>query len=301
MPSRPIVVQTTDFNENSGGSIVLHYLVHSLRKLGVEAYVTPNVKEITRFYPRWVKSIDDKFKYKRFQKKSLLSNKMDTPLAPKNIITDSIVIYPEIVQGNPLNSERVVRWFLNKPGFFNGLKYFHNNDEEVFFYQYAFVEGIKKIPKDNLLQIRWLRNDIYQNNNLPSRQGSCRMIRKGKRLGELNIPEGDKSIRLDGLSHVEIAKIFNKTNIFFCHDPYTMYCYYAVLCGCVPVVIPQKNLTKEQWRNGFELKKGVAYGEDEISWAIKTRNELILDMEKAKNSEQLLIKKFLSKIESRFK
>ena len=299
MSSRPIVVQTTTFNENSGGSIVLHYLVHSLRKMGIEAYVSPNVKERSNYYPRWTKLIHDKFLYHRFKKKLNLLDVMDTPIASKDIIADSIVVYPEIVKGNPLNAKRVVRWLLNKPGFFNRAPYVHNVNEEIFFYQYAFAQGIKEISSDNLLQIRWLRHDIYKNKNLTNRQGSCRMIRKGKRSKQIAIPERDESILIDGMSHVEIAKIFNKSKIFYCHDLYTMYCYYAVLCGCVPVVIPQDNLTKEQWRDGFEMKNGVAYGEDEIDWAIKTREQLILDMQNSKNTEKIQIEAFLTKVQSR--
>lgn len=300
MLSRPIVVQTTNFNENSGGSIVLHYLVHSLRKLGVEAYVSPNLKEKSIFYPTLIKSIHDKIQYNNFKKKTPSFKTMDTPIAPKNIISESIIIYPEIVRGNPLQSNRVVRWLLNKPGFFNGVTYEHNPKEEVFFYQYAFIDGLREIPKDNLLQVRWLRDDIYKNRNTSNRAGSCRMIRKGRKLSGIKIPTKDNAIRLDGKSHIEIAEIFNKTEIFFCHDPYTMYCYYAARCGCVPVVVPQMGLSRKKWRDGFEIKNGVAYGEDEIDWAKATRSALMSDMKNAKLEETKQLKVFLSKIRCRF-
>ncbi len=40
-------------------------------------------------------------------------------MAPSRL-HQSVVIYPEITNGNPLGAKHVVRYLLNKPGFFNG-------------------------------------------------------------------------------------------------------------------------------------------------------------------------------------
>lgn len=46
---------------------------------------------------------------------STVCNREQTPVSP-----DTIVIYPEIIRGNPLNARRVVRYILNVPGRFGG-------------------------------------------------------------------------------------------------------------------------------------------------------------------------------------
>src|SRR3954469_3045856 len=46
-------------------------------------------------------------------------------------VGDSIVIYPEIVSGNPLQARKVVRWALNNPGLLGGDSSYP--DEEMVF------------------------------------------------------------------------------------------------------------------------------------------------------------------------
>ncbi len=44
---------------------------------------------------------------------------------------DSIVLYPEVVSGNPLKAAKVVRWTLNSPGLLGGDA--HYADDEMVF------------------------------------------------------------------------------------------------------------------------------------------------------------------------
>lgn len=295
-PSRPIVVCCPSFNENIGGVIVLHTLVDRLRQLGVDAYAVHSRKDYSKVRPHWRRVVKQWVGHSSFRRFKTHPS-MDVPVASDEIINESIIVYPETVVGNPFGGKRVVRWLLNTPGFFDGNTKI-GEGEEVFFYQDAFVQGVEGVPYNRLLQLRWLRDDIYFDQGLP-RSGSCRMVRKGKSTIS-KIPSPDYAIKLDGKKHTEIAQIFNKTEIFFCHDLYTMYTYYAALCGCTPVVIPQPGLTSENWRSGFELKNGVAYGEEEVSWARETRPQLIADMVSARERETESIIRFLSIVTNRF-
>jgi hypothetical protein len=302
---KQIVVQAPSFDETSGGAIVLHYLVDRLRSLGFDAYVYPilGLDE----YPEWpdfspVKRIVTFIKNTKRRlvliKKFKQSPLMDTPLASKEILRDAVIVYPEIISGNPLNSKYVVRWLLHKPGFFYKHVVF-GSDELTFFFQHDFRDGCEWVDPENMLNINWVRDDIYFNQGLTKRTGACRLIRKGNFSG---LEEGydDEAIILDGMSHLEMAQIFNRTKFLFCHDPYTMYCYYAVLCGCVPIIVPFDGLSKEDWRSTALFKHGIAYGMDEAEWAEKTRGKLIDEFSAIQSMEDEMIKRFAEKISSRF-
>ena len=236
---RPIVVDCPPFHENNGGAIVLHTLVDQLRALGVEAYAVSlghdyaDIKSpLLRALKRW---------NRRRRRGSFKTHpSMDVPLAPKEIIEHAIVVYPETRSGNPLQSSRVARWMLHKHGFF-GVDAKIGPNEEIFYFHAAYVEDFKKIPNDRILTVGYFNEYMYKNLGHP-RQGTCRMIRKGKYSGYL-IPEPDNAILLDGKSHREIAQVFNTTEIFYCHDPYTAFLYFAALCGCVPVVVPLSDVS----------------------------------------------------------
>jgi hypothetical protein len=286
---RPIIVDCPSFNEDNGGAIVLHALVDQLRAIGVEAYAISlepdyvNIKSpLIRTLKRW--------NWRRRKRCFKTHPSMDVPLVPKEIIDQAIVIYPETRSGNPLQSKRVVRWLLNKPSFF-GIDAKISSNEEIFYYQEVFAEDFKEISKDRKLTVRWFDKNIYTDLGLP-RSGNCRMIRKG-RYTKGAIPQIEGEILLDGKSHIEIAHIFNTSERFYCHDPYTTYLYFAVLCGCIPIVVPQPGLSSEDWRAGMDLKNGVAYGEDEIQWAIDTSGLLKSDMSATKDSDQASLLQFL--------
>lgn len=297
IPERPIIVYCPPFDENSGGAIVLHCLVDQMRSLGVDAYAASASKYTGRDIPNWLKAVKE-WNHRRRRGEFKTHPSMNVPLAKAGLHHKAIVVYPETVVGNPLEARWVVRWLLNSPGAF-GIDPEISPEEEVFYYQKAFVGGVDGVSQSNLLQVRWLREDIYSDRGL-TRKGTCRMIRKGNPAGANAIPQVDQSILLDGKSHSEIAEIFNTTEVFYCHDPYTMYAYYAALCGCIPVVIPQIGLSRETWRAGFELKYGVAYGVEEMEWAKETRGQLIADMAEAKKAETQNIKQFLATLKTRF-
>ena len=43
------------------------------------------------------------------------------------------------------------------------------------------------------------------------------------------------------------------------------------MCGCISIVIPDPNVTKEKWLNGSRLNRyGIAYGEEDIPRALET-------------------------------
>ena len=210
-----------------------------------------------------------------------------------------IAVYPEIVDGNPLQADHVVRWLLYHPGFHAPGTRFTEN-ELVFYYQRAFLAEGQDLPEDHFLQLHWLRDDIYCDRELGNRHGTCRMVRKGKATFDPAMAEGDRFGLLDSLPHKEIAAIFNTCEVFVSHDLYTLYLYYAARCGCVPMVVPEPGLDGATWREGYELRFGVAYGESELDWARSTRTDLMAEMVALQERELEMVRSFVRKLHATF-
>lgn len=305
-PRRPIVVNAPAFDERNGGAIVLHRLVDRLRALGQEAYIHPVAPvRLPPDWPdvglrrRWRVWRANRARRRRAFAEFRTHPALDAPRAPAGLaLRGAIVVYPEIVSGNPLGARRVVRWLLHRPGFFRPWARF-GRDEYTFFYQHAFREGLDWVDPDDLLRIRWIRDDVYSDRGLP-REGACRLIRKGARHGTAPPAAGGDAVVVDEMSHEEKAEVFNRTRVLWCHDPYTLYLFYAALCGCIPVVVPPPGMTREQWRAREEDRWGIAYGEAEIPWAVATRGLMLERFERERREEDEMLRRFLRKLAARF-
>ena len=94
-----VVIYAPKYTHLHSGVRCLHALCDHLNRLGVSAAVTASVVDPRSATPR--------------------INRLILRLMP-SILDGSMVIYPEITKGNPLRAKHVVRYLLNKPGFFGG-------------------------------------------------------------------------------------------------------------------------------------------------------------------------------------
>lgn len=292
-----IVVYCPSFNKESGGTVVLHYLVDQLRSLNVNAYAAPIKKTYSKEIPWLIR----KFKDWNFnvRKKFKTHPNMDVPIFNSKI-KDEIVIYPEVIEGNPLGASHVVRWLLHKPGFF-GLGGNYLKSDEIFYYAEFCRAGNTQIPLENQLRLTPMIQNDYFDFTGGKRNGSCRMIRKANISKNIELKYGGDSILLDGKTHAKISKIFRMTKYFFCHDPNTWFVYLAALSGCIPIVVPQSGLSSEDWRVSSGFKYGVAYGVEEIEWAVTTRKLLLNEVKQNQEYEKEHLVKFLNKLDRKFK
>jgi hypothetical protein len=148
-----------------------------------------------------------------------------------------VIVYPEVIDGNPLKAKSIVRWLLYKPKFHNPNANFTEN-ELTFCYHKEFND-INLNPEENILFIFCNRWETYKQTNFEKRNGCCYIIRKGENRADL--PETFDGPVIDGKSHQEIAKIFNECKYFISYDPHTTYTIYARMCGCIPIVIPDNS------------------------------------------------------------
>ena len=281
MSNKKYLIFAPSYNENSGGAIVLHKLCHLLNDLGYEASLFPFFVNYEISHLGFLKSILSIFQKekKRILKSYRLCASFNTPVIKslKDIDFDEyIVVYPEIVFGNPLGAKNIVRWFLHQPGHRTG-KIYYGKGELYFKFNSAiddfYFPGSK--TSDNELKIIHYPLDIYYEPSVSSvRKGTAYCIRKGRNKKILHDLNG--SINIDGKSHEEIANIFRKVELFISYDVYTAYSVFAVLCGSMSVVVPDENMTIDDWYPNLSDRNGIAYGfsVEEINRAKKTRSKV---------------------------
>lgn len=292
------VVYAPRYDSSSGGAIALHKLASLLRQQGQDVkiwyYDQPHIKSFIngRFILSFLRVLTKKFVLRRDMK-----NPYDTPTAQHSDISGSIVIYPEIISGNPIAGKYIVRWFLNKPGDMTG-KISYGKNELYFCYKTFFNDPEINPHSENILTVSEIQKYIYRNKELPNRYGSCYLIRKGKGRS-LDYHEAD-ALCIDGLGHQKVADIFNNTRYFISYDLYSMYSRFAAMCGCIPVVVPKEGLTKEAWRPNEADRHGIAYGYEDIEWAIQTRHLLLDQLDRIEEASQESVREFREKTERFF-
>lgn len=270
---RTFIVFADRFNENNGGVIALHRLVDLLNRAGQRALLWPSRRPLADPADRWG-SLWRQWRWVRraWRRPYRSGPGFVAPLATAADLPGSIVVYPEIVAGNPLRAEHVVRWLLHRPGFHSGRVDYGPRDR-YFFYQKAFDDPALNPDGDNLLKTVWVRDDIYRQTNLGPRAGSCYILRKGK--GRPLVHDSAGSVLVDSLSHEECARVFNRVQTCISYDTYTMYSLFAALCGCDSVVVPEEGVGKEQWYPDPADRYGLAYGFDDLEEARRTRPLLL--------------------------
>jgi hypothetical protein len=279
--NKKFLIVTPDFQEISGGTVVLHKLCDLLNNLGYSSYLYPLINPRSYYYGKRLSVLlggihDDLRLFSLlFLRKFRTNSKYNTPLLksfrPVRDSNEWIVIYPETVNGNPLEGKNIVRWFLHHPGF---------HTKQVFYgageLYYRFNDAVHTIKiegsttADDYLKVISYPVEYYNMQEVSEeRKGTAYCIRKGK--GKKIVHDLDDSILIDGMSHSETAAVFKKVKRFISYDTYTAYSIFAILCGCESVVVPDDGVSEEQWYPNEEDRYGIAYGFDRLEWALSTK------------------------------
>jgi len=293
------IIVTRGYDDDSGGIVVLHQLCDRLNKLGYEAYLWPFFKPPLDFSNPF-KAAYLFFRYfrKNIKYRFKKNPKLNTPTASYEDLEDSVIVYPEVMVGNPLQAQKVVRWLLHKPGFNNGGKIEFGKDDLFFYYDKAFDDSRFNVHPDNHLHIVSQRSDVYKVTNHGKREGTCYLLRKGSKRKIVHELNG--SILVDGLSHEDTAQVFNEAEYCISYDTYTMYNVYAAMCGCIPIIIPEEGVSKEQWQPVEEGRYGMAYGFDDIEYAKQTRPLLLNYLKKQECESNESVNRFVEKCKEYF-
>lgn len=296
--ARKFIVFADSFDERNGGVIALHRLCDLLNRAGQTARLWP--ARLPLHDPqRRLASARDFFRYHRraWRRPYKTGPGFNAPIATPDDLAGAVIVYPEIVSGNPLRAQHVVRWLLHKPGFHKG-RYEYGSGDRYFFYQKAFDEPALNPHGDNLLKVIHLRDDVYRQTNFGPRQGSCYILRKGK--GREIVHELKDSILVDRLSHHELAALCNRVETCISYDAYTMYSQFAALCGCVSVVVPEPGVSRAQWYPDPRDRYGVAYGFDDVDAARQTQALLLPHLKAQESAANSSVASFITKCANYF-
>lgn len=196
---KPYVIWSPDYRRVSGGIRVLYLLGKLLRDRGLQAEM-----KMTHL--------------------PFVDNPWGVPECLE-IPDDAIHVYPEIVEGNPSGSDRVVWWLLNRANK-DGLKFvWHPN-----------------IGAEPVLNVPYLEPDVFHPGDGP-RSGVLVWIGKGQ---QGYVPDGSKLITHSWPStRKEMADVMRSAEYLISFDSYSAIVHEATLCGC-PVVL----IENEGWNLG---------------------------------------------------
>jgi hypothetical protein len=236
---RPYYIVTPNYTQASAGVRCMHLLCHWLNRKGERAYVlayggSDTVTNIDLLTPLLLQPIVEAHARKG--------------LAP-------IVVYPEVVAGNPLNAFSVVRYVLNFPGLLGGDKVY-DPAELAFGYSKTLAEACG--PDTPVLHMPMIDRSIFFPAEARSRSGSAFYAHKYRDvLGQqvFGLPEGAVEItkgRPDSQTPEQIAEILRSVETFYVFEN-TALSIEATLCGCPCVWMPNPHLDK-------------AIGLDELGW-----------------------------------
>jgi len=267
-----IVHEPHPYTDRWGGVVVLHALSDVLAGLGENSYIYA----------------ESTFEKNRAQ---LIHPSTNLSYDPDN----TIVIYPEAIanDGNPLNSKYVVRWLLYRTGIWTpGI--FPETDL-IYTLVDGYVQGLKtsyeSTRRGNLFVLN-SKFDTFYNKNL-ERSGECYIVKKGK--DKVLDKHSLNSVNIDEYINDEyLAELFNTKEYFICYDPYCYHAQQAALCGCIPIVIPDEGVSKEEFIKNTPVNKyGIAYGMDDIEYAKSTIHLVKPHLQEIENEGIKSVKKFV--------
>lgn len=268
---KKFLISTHGFDMGIGGLKVLHKLCHLLNENGYDAYLIP----LHFDWPFYV--------YENYNVKMATQELMDN-------LDDVIVVYPESWFGNYLKAPNVVRWMIGFPSE-EHIKTWDNKDLWFWYLPFYITESYKDKNANNFLYVGEQHRDTFYDRG-QSRSGTCWTLRKAQELvtpNEYIHPKDSIFIPYQAAGDlVSLSYLFNSKEIFYCYDNYTYMFIQSLMCNTDTIVVP-RNATRDQFFNGFELNKYVAYGVDDLPRAKSIRNEFFdhLDFIERRTLEQL--------------
>lgn len=227
---RPYFVMSPPWTHTSSGVRTMHLLCHYLNEAGQKAWMLP---------------IDLRQPY-------CVDHALNTPVFDCGD-PDPIIIYPEIIGGNPHNAKRVVRYVLGQrdnPTFERGDMIWG-----------CTTPLANKYGSSDVMTIPTFDRKIFFNRNMP-RSGACFYSQKYDRiLGHPLLPLTEGMTRVEG-SAERCAEIYNTHETCYVYED-TEVMFNASLCGCKVVMIRTDYFNTMPESNEFYAYRGLSWSDGE--------------------------------------
>lgn len=254
---RPYVFVVQDYDRTSQGNWIMHRMCHYLNERGYPAYMSCPKRN-----PKW-----------------------NTPEVTKDVLgEDTIVVYTDVVPGNPMRATRVVRWQMNSYDFYkNTMKWQwwrpYDNGDIVFTFHQPWR------PDKPVLYIREIDRTIFYPPKVNKRKGIVYYVGKGKVKVDDKVKKGFElktGKELNVQTQEELAEIFRKAKVFYCYVNSGLM-EEAIYCGC-PVIY-----------KGVEPCNVSAFAknEDDVERSIKNHPVRIKEIEDSRVETQRQIDEFI--------
>lgn len=279
---KKFLISTHGFDMGVGGLKVLHKLCHLLNEHGYDSYLIPLYFD----HPFYI--------YEGYNVKMVTQDIL-------NNLQDVIVIYPESWYGNYLNAPNVVRWMIGPPSEAHIKTW--NDSDLWFWYAPQYITDVYNKNNDNQLYISEQHRDIFFDQKL-KRDKTCWTLRKAQNLitpDQYVHPEEGIFIPYHAAGDlIRLSNVFNQSETFYCYDDYTYLPIQALMCNTDSVVISNR-ITKEQFINGHELNKYIAFGLNDLNRAKNIRNEFYHHLDDIENKTIKQLHEFINKCYDYFK
>lgn len=214
----PYYIYAPDYRETSSGICVMHYLCHALNIAGHEAYVALcDVKNPALRTPSLTEE--------------LITCHRDLGRTP-------IVVYPEVVSGNPLSGPVVVRYILNREGFLTGNGLQAGRNDLFFHYAHDFRD---ESVNTNMLTLPVIDSELFSPPVEPVERTKSYLYLHRHLIRDVDFSSLPADIEILSLSKpktlAQLAEIFKSAAVLYSYE-ISATCTEAMLCGC-PVIYLQ--------------------------------------------------------------
>lgn len=212
----PYYIYAPDYRETSAGIVVLHTLCDALNKYGYEAYLVGT---------------------------GIVSPDLHTPVLTPELLDSHnrsdvvpIVVYPEVISGNPVGAQVCVRYILNTIGQLTGQPLNEGEDDLLFYYSENFI-GDKDAGEVDYLFLPVVSPEVFKPN--PSKIRDKAFVFQYRfpmeKIDFSRFPAGTELLSMAApVSLTELAAKLQTGKVLYTYEPSAV-CTEAMMCGC-PVI-----------------------------------------------------------------